>query len=210
MALASTTLSSAATASDHSIVVASATSVAAGRRVKVDAEIMEVTKGYVTASTTVPVLRGREGSAAAAHPVTATVVHGLASDFSDAPQAQVVTDGVIRPWRTESYTGATNTFSLPKSGENVHVILNGTTADTITFPVPTADMTGTRILVSSNGVAQHVLTFTGGLSGAGSSYDVITINATAPASFEFVAVNSLWHLLVQPSGTLTAIAGVLS
>jgi hypothetical protein len=113
-------------------------------------------------------------------------------------------------WRRISYTGASNTLVLPAPGENVHVVLNGTTADTFTIPIPTIDITGSRLLISSNAVSQHVITFTGGLSGAGGSYDVITINATAPASFEAVAIDGLWQLIVNPSGTLTNIAGVLS
>jgi len=210
MALASTTLAAAIGATDGSLTVASATSLAVGRYIRIDDEVMRVQSGYVTAATTVPVARGVNGTAASAHPVTATIVHGEAADFSGPGVTAFTTYQNIRPRRIVSYTGATNTLTLPVAGEDLHVILNGTTADTFTVPVPTAEMTGCRLMISSNGAAQHVLTFTGGLSGAGSSYDVITINATAPASFEFVAVDSLWHLLVQPSGTLTAIAGVLS
>lgn len=210
MALASTTLAAAIGASDGSLTVASATSLAVGRYLRIDDEVMQVQSGYVTAATLVPVARGVNGTAARAHPVTATIVHGAAADFPAPGVTAFTTYQNIRPRRTVSYTGATNTFVLPVAGEDLHVLLNGTTADTITFPVPTADLTGCRVLISSNAVAQHVLTFTGGLSGAGNSYDVITINATAPASFEVVAVAGLWHLIVNPSGTLTNIAGVLS
>jgi hypothetical protein len=209
MALATTTLSAAATAIDKTITVALATSFAPLRIVRVDDELMQVTKDYVS-GLLVPVLRGISGTAASAHPTTATVVHGLASD-NLAPSAQAVVTMPYAPiWRRISYTGAANTLVLPAPGENVHVILNGTTADTFTIPIPTIDITGSRLLVSSNAVSQHVITFTGGLSGAGGSYDVITINATAPASFEAVAIDGLWQLIVNPSGTLTNIAGVLS
>jgi hypothetical protein len=210
MALATTTLSAAITATAGELVVASATSVAAGRLMKIDQEMMQVTADYVS-GTTVGVLRGVGGTAAKAHTITSTITHGLASDFQT-PGAQAVTSyPTIRPWVQLSYTGAANTLVLPTAGENIHVILNGTVADTFTIPVPTADMTGTRLLISSNGVAQHLLTFTGGVCGAGASYDVITINATAPASFEFVAVDSLWHSVCGAaiSGTTTAIAGAI-
>jgi hypothetical protein len=210
MALATTTLSGAITASANVLTVAAATSLAKGRFLRIDDEMMQVSKGYVAASTSVPVIRGVSGTAALAHATSASITHGDANDFPIPAVSATVTYQNIRPRRMVSYTGATNTFVLPVAGEDVHVILNGTTADTITFPVPTKDLTGCRLLVSSNGVAQHVLTFTGGLSGAGSSYDVITINATAPGTFEFVAVEGLWQLVVQPSGTLTNIAGVLS
>jgi hypothetical protein len=210
MALATTTLSAAITATAGEITVASATSVAAGRLLLIDQEVMQVTKGY-SSGTTVPVVRGRDGTAAVAHTITSTVTHGLPEDFQPPGAQAMVRRPTQRPWKQVSYTGATNTLVLPAEGENLHVILNGTTADTLTIPVPTADMTGTRLLISSNGVAQHLLTFTGGLCGAGASYDVVTINATAPASFEFVAVDSLWHSICGAaiSGTTTAIAGAI-
>jgi hypothetical protein len=211
MALATTTLGAAITASAGELTVASATSIAAGRFLLIGREMMQVTKGYVAASTTVPVLRGVGGTAARAHAITATVTHGAPDDFQTPGAQAVTTQPTVRPWKTESFTGTPNTFVLPAGGENVHVILNSTTADTFTVPVPTADMNGTFLLISSNGVAQHLLTFTGGLSGAGASYDVITINATAPASFLFVAVDSLWHSVCGAAvgGTTTNIAGVI-
>jgi hypothetical protein len=212
MAFATTTLSAAVTATAKEIVVASATSVAAGRLVLIGREMMQVTKGYVAASTTVPVLRGQGGTASRAHPTTATVIHGDATDFQTAGAQAVTGQPAARPWKTESFTGTPNTFVLPAGGENVHVILNGTTADTFTVPVPTADMNGTFLLISSNGVAQHLLTFTGGVCGAGASYDVITVNAAAPASFLFVAVDSLWHSVCGAAigGTTTNIAGTIA
>ena len=60
MAFATTTLSSAVGTSDISIVVASATSFAAGRLLIVDQELMQVTQAY-SSGTTIPVLRGRDG-----------------------------------------------------------------------------------------------------------------------------------------------------
>ena len=209
MALVTTTLAAAATATATNITVALATSFAPLRIVRVDDELMQVTQSYVS-GVLVPVLRGISGTAASAHPTGATCIHGLASD-NLAPSAQAVVTMPYAPiWRRISYTGASNTLVLPAPGENVHVVLNGSTADTFTIPIPTIDITGSRLLISSNAVSQHVITFTGGLSGAGGSYDVITINATAPASFEAVAIDGLWQLIVNPSGTLTNIAGVLS
>jgi hypothetical protein len=212
MALATTTLSAAITADAKQLTVASATSVAAGRLLIIDREMLQVTSGYVAASTTVPVLRGVGGTAAAAHVITSTIVHGAPADFQTPGAQAFTTQPTVRPWKTVSFTGTPNTFVLPAGGENVHVILNGTTADTFTVPVPTADMNGTFLLISSNGVAQHLLTFTGGVCGAGASYDVITVNAAAPASFLFVAVDSLWHSVCGAAigGTTTNIAGTIA
>ncbi len=211
MALATTTLSAAVAASDVSIVVASAASVAAGRVLIVDQEIMKVASSY-SSGTTIPVLRGQDGSVTAAHKVTANVTHGLASDFANPTAQTVVTYPTVRARVVTSITATTSTLTLPPAGSDLFVVLNGTAAITLTIPVPTKDMDSCEITFASNGVAQHILTFTGGLSGAGSSYDQVTINATAPAAFRAVACNGLWLAVCGPaiSGTTTAIAGVIS
>jgi len=210
MAFAETTLSSACGLLDTNIVVASATSVAAGRLVLIDQEMMQVVQTY-TSGTTVPVVRGRDGTVQSAHVVTARVVHGLASDY-DAPAAQTTTTyPLVRARQVVSIT-ATSTLTLPSAGEDLMVILNGTAAITLTIPVPTTDMDGCELSIVANGVAAHLLTFTGGLSGAGAGYDVITINATAPAAFKFVACNDLWLVYCAPAmgGTVTNIIGSIA
>ena len=210
MALAITTLASAVIVDDSSIVVASATSVAAGRLIRVDDEWMKVGQAYVS-GTTVPVLRGQQGSAVLAHVTTANVVHGLASDFNVPPAgaAQGVTVPSQRARRVTSIT-ATSTLTLPIAGQDLVVILNGTAAITLTVPVPTKDLDGCLLWIASNGAAAHVPTFTGGLSGAGGSYDAITINATAPILLgPFMAVNGLWQMACGPAmtGTVTNLVG---
>lgn len=207
MALVTTTLSTALALTDNVMVVASATSFAAGRIVTIDQEVLQVAQNY-TSGTTIPILRGREGSVQAAHKVTANVNHGLASDFST-PQAQtVVTYPVVRGTQLISIT-ATSTLDLPKGGTDLRVILNGTSVIALTIPVPTKDMDGVELSIVGNGVAAHTLTFTGGLSGAGASYDVITVNATAPSAYKFIACNGLWLIYCGPAlgGTVTNIIG---
>lgn len=89
MAYTTTTLSSAVTVTDTSIVVASATSFAVGNRIIIDGEEMTVAKGYVS-GTTIPVLRGQNGTATAAHASGAGVMQGIgAADFAS-PGAQQV------------------------------------------------------------------------------------------------------------------------
>ena len=215
MALVRTTLSSAcaggSSAPDKNIVVASATGFSAGYRIEVDGEVMRVAKSYVS-GTTIPVLRAQEGTFAEAHNATAGVVCGVASDFpSQAPQTVVQKPYAGRA-RTIHSISASATITPPVDGSDLLLILNGTNALTVTVAVPTKDMDGCELTIVSNGVAQHLLTFTGGLSGAGTSYDVITINATAPAAFRFIACNSLWMAICGPaiSGTTTAIAGAIA
>ena len=208
MAFATTTLSSAVLTTDTSIVVASAASFAAGRLLIVDQELMQVTQGY-SSGTTIPVLRGRDGTVTSAHAKTANVTHGLASDFASPGAESNITYPTIRPVIVTSVTTTPSTLTFAPSGCDQRVILNGTAAITLTIPVPTKDMDGQEISFVSNGVAAHLLTFTGGLSGAGSSYDVVTINATAPAAFKVIACNGLWMCFCGPAmgGTVTNLIG---
>lgn len=210
MAFAETTLASACALLDTNIVVASATSIAAGRLVKVDSEMMQVTKAYVS-GVTVPVIRGQDGTVQAAHVTTARIFHGDAADFDTPAPPTVTTYPQVRARNLVSIT-ATSTLALAPAGSDLMVILNGTSVIALTIPVPTTDMDGSELSIISNGVAAHTLTFTGGLSGAGSSYDVITINATAPAAFKFVACNDLWYWYCQApgGGTVTNIIGSIA
>jgi len=211
MALVRTTLAAAVAVGDTAITVASATSVAAGRLVLVDQELMRVTQGYVS-GVLVPVLRGLGGTKTAAHVITAGVVHGAQSDFAT-PSAQTLVNYPVagRAVEVRSIT-ATQSIELPVPGSDLRLILNGTSVIAVTIPVPTLDMDGTELTIVSNGAAAHTLTFTGGLSGAGASYDVITVNATAPACFKFVAANALWMAVCAPpmGGTVTNIIGSIA
>ena len=211
MALATTTLSVAVALADTSIVVASATSVAAGRLVLVDQEMMKVMQSYVSGTTTVPVQRGIDGSATVAHKITANVTHGAATDFATPSAQEVVTYQASRAVVVQSIT-ATSTLTLPAAGTDLRVILNGTSVITLTVPVPTKDMDGTTLMIIGNGAAAHVLTFTGGLSGAGTSYDVVTVNATAPIAMQCVACNGLWNAFaaIPIAGTVTNITGTVA
>jgi len=208
MAFANTTLSSAVALTDNVIVVASAASVAAGRLVLIDQEVMQVTQGYVS-GTTVPVLRGRDGSATAAHVVTAAVKHGLASDFAlPAPQT-IVTYAVARPVQVTSTTATTLTLTLPPAGTDMRVIVNSTSAATITIPVPTKDMDGTELWLVSTTVAAHVPTFTGGLGGVGSGYTALTVAAGAQLCIHAIAAGGTWNIPSAPAwtGTVTKVTG---
>ena len=208
MALATTTLSSAVAVDDTSVVVASATSFDAGRLVLVDQEVMQVAQNY-TSGTTVDVLRGVNGSASVAHVITSNVVHGDATDFSTAASQEIVGYQASRATVISSIT-ATGTLTLPKAGTDARVILNGTSVIALTVPVPTKD--GTLLTIVGNGVAAHTLTFTGGLSGAGTSYDVITTNSAAPIAFTAIACNGLWNSFVATpmAGTVTNITGTVA
>lgn len=210
MALAETTLAAAVTELDKSVTLASATSVAANRLIRVGDEVMKVTTAYVTGETETPVLRGQDGTKAQAHPSGARVTHGDAADYS-APATGTHTTfpiaGRARETKTYSASGA---ITMPKPGNDMLAILNGTSVLAMTLANPTKDMDGCVLTVAGNGVAAHTVTYTGGFGGAGSSYDVLTQNASAPAGFSLIAINELWYLYPAVTGTLTNNAWALT
>jgi hypothetical protein len=210
MALAKTTLASPLGVNDVSMVVASTVNLSAGRLAEIDQETVQVAQGYTGQSTTVPILRGREGSATAAHKAGANVSHGVAGDFSaPAPQA-VVSNAVQRPRVTISVS-ATGTLALPFGEADTDVILNGTTPITLTIPPPTLDADTSRLTIYGNGAAAHVLTFTGGLGASGAGYTTVTNNAGGPTALQAVAANGAWVPFTAGAltGTVTKIvAGI--
>jgi hypothetical protein len=210
MSLVNTTLSAAITKNSSEIVVASATSLAAGRLVLIDDEFMEVTKSYVSASTTAPVLRGRLGTKAGAHAASAKVTHGLASDY-DTPAAQAVTVNQFqRVTRIVSYS-ASGAITLPDQGEDVIAVLNGTDALAMTIADPGRDIDGSSLTILAAGAAAHTLTFASGLGGASTSYDVLTLNGSGLAGTKVYAVGGYWisPVMTAMAGTLTNITATI-
>lgn len=214
MALATTTISSAVAITDNTIVVASATSVAAGRLLRCDSEWMQVGQAYVS-GTTVPVLRGRDGSAVLAHTADSNVVHGLASDFSTPPPGSslAVTLPASRPRRVVTYR-ATGAITLPIAGEDLVVLLTGTSALTMTLAAPTADLDGTLVWIFSNAKNASTIQFAGtvGIGNAGSSYDIITLQNAGNVGVCVMAVNAFWNICAAPAltGTTTAIGAAIA
>lgn len=199
MALAETTLSAAAAANDRSIVVASATSIVAGRILQVDGEFMKVTQDYVS-GTTVGVRRGQDGTSQAAHVSGARVVHGDAADFTTAEGAWTSVPFVKTVKRVAYETTAS--MALPAPGQDLFVVMHGS-AFTLTVPVPTKDLDGCEVTFVGASAAAYVLEFTGGLNGAGAGYETIT-NASSSPAFKVVAYNETWHNLVAGGLTGTA------
>lgn len=213
MALTETTLSSECSATANSIVVASATSVAAGVRIVIDGEVMYATRAYSNASTTVPVLRGQEGTEPVLHPSGAAVEHGAKDDTEWGAQgaqsvAQLLQAG--RPKDIVSYS-ASGAIALPDPGTDRLVILNAvsTTVLAMTLAVPTKAMDGCKLTICSrNGTGAHTITVASGVNGAGSSYDVFTFPA-GPVMIELTALDSLWYTSTHPAwtGTVTLLVG---
>jgi len=198
---------------DNSIVVASATSVASGRLIRIDEEWMEVAKNY-SSGTTVPVLRGQQGSATLAHVSSANVVHGLASDFS-VPPAGVgasVTLPAARARRVMSYV-ASGAIAHPLAGEDMVAVIMGTSALAMTIALPTKDLDGCILWVFGNAKSATTLDFTtAGIGNAGSSYDIITLQTGGNVGVQLMAVNGFWIIPSAPAitGTTTAIGSAIA
>lgn len=213
MAFAETTLSSACGANDKVLVLASATSVAVGRLLRIDDEMFKVTKDYDGTSTTVPVIRGQEGTAQLAHVVTARVVHGTAADWGANGAGSAVTYPPAGRSRVlTSITATPSTLTLAPAGVDQIVVLNSSAAITLTIPVPTKDKDGDFLFIVNNTGAAHVPTFTGGLGGAGTSYDAVTFNATGKLFLMALACDETWQSVCAPAmgGTVTNIIGSIA
>lgn len=213
MALTETSISAACAATDTSLTVAAAGTIAIGMAITVDDEQMTVTKAYVAASTTVPVLRGQNGCLPVAHGINAAVEYGLASDAewgASAAQtsAQFLIGGRARQMR--SY-GASGAITLPDPGADGFAILNAvsTTVLAMTLALPGKAHDGCVLTIASrNGTGAHTITLAAGLNGAGANYDVFTFPA-GPVMIQLVALDQFWYAVACPAwtGTVTLLTG---
>lgn len=209
--LAATTLSAAVGVSDTTIVVASATSFVAGGVVKIDGELMKVGSSYVS-GTTIPVSRGRDGTATKAHVSSALVTFELPSDITSfqAPQTAVQWPNIVA--RTVESYSASGAITLPSPGQDKIVFLNGTSALAMTIANPTADLDGSIVYVLSNAKGAHTLTVGGssGVGNGGSTMDVGTYNTTEATGCALMAANGFWVLWANGIGSSgTQVAGVV-
>lgn len=211
MALVRTTLSAAVGVDDTQLTVASATGFGKNYLVQVGDEIMQQSAEAV--GTVVPVIRGVHGTYNRPHPITAGVTAGVGSDFAGPAPAQVDAYPLGGRRRDKKSYTAAGAITLPTPGTDMVALLNGTTILAMTVAAPSKDMDGDLLYIAGNGAAAHTVTFTGGLSGAGASYDVITVNATAPVLLgPFMAVNEKWQapVAVPMAGTVTNVTATVA
>jgi hypothetical protein len=211
MTLATTTLSTALTGegplAETSIVVASATSMAAGRIIRmggVGGERMLVAKAYTVGSTTVPVIRGWDGSVPKTWPASANVVHGEPSDFASNPVGSTTSISNFSTVTAKQYSASgAITFG---DAAITYVQLIGTSTLTMTLALPTKDQDGQVLHVHGNAKSQStVATTTAGFANAGASYDTYTFQNAGDVGFSVMAVNGFWNVLNTPiTGTSTA------
>jgi len=210
MAKTTTTLNGAIALDATLIKVTSGTGFGKGKQLKIDDEWLLQTADADAASTTlIPAKRGQNGTAAKAHPTGANVTVGAGSDFDGStvatPQAYPLAG---RQRRAASYSAA-GAIALPSPGTDMVAVLLGTGTEAYSIAAPTKDMDGDMLLVLAGGAGAKVITVTGGISGAGANYDVVTLNATAVAGFMLFACNGLWIAPFQPAmgGTVTNLIG---
>lgn len=201
MALTTTTLSAAVAVNDNSIVVTSATSFVAGMFIKIDDEVLQIAKNYVS-GTTIPVSRGQEGTVTALHRATANVTIFLASDEVGASPQTVAQWPAVKARRMLSYSAA-GAITMPNPGEDMDAVINGTGALAMTLASPTKDMDGCRLTVIANGKAAHTVTLTAGFGANTTASDVMTFHATQTTSFTCVACNGVWVLVGFVAGAAT-------
>lgn len=207
MAFTTTTLSANVAVNDTTIVVASANGFAAGSQVLIDGEVLKVVQTYVS-GTTIPVLRGLNGTVTSAHQLTANVTVGLGSDFADATPFTTVTYPTVRARTITSYTTA-GAITLPTAGSDAVAIINGTATIAMTVAQPTKDMDGDLLIIVGNGKSASTVTFPSatGIGNAGGSYDVLTFQNAGQVCVSFIAANGVWCLF---SGVLTGTSTALS
>lgn len=206
MAFTTTTLTGAVVVNQNSVNVTAATGFAAGLLFKIDDEMFEVQDGYVS-GLVIPCLRGREGSATAAHASGANVRVGLATDWAGtAPQTTVSYPSAAKA-RVLTSISVTGALPLPTPGNDLCVILNGTTIIAATLANPTADMDGCILTICGNGKAAHTVTYTAGLGNVGAAADVLTFKADQTQAVQLIASGGFWNGLGTVAGAAT-IAGV--
>lgn len=213
MALTTTTLNGAIGVDDVSLRVTSGTGFGKGKYILLDDEkLLQSADADAASPTIIPVIRGVNGSVAAAHVTSANVTVGTGAEFT----GEAVTTPLGYPLagrerRKRSYS-ASGAITLPSPGTDMVAILNGTGALAMTVAAPTKDMDDSLLFVVANGAAAHTVQFTGGLSLAGGSYDILTSNASAPVLYMVMACNGAWiaPVAVAMTGTVTNVTAGLA
>lgn len=204
MALTTTTLAAACAKNDKTISVTSATGFAAGNLVKIDIEVMQVTKDYVS-GTSVGVLRGLDGSEQIAHVSGVNVNTYLGTDAANDAPGGPSTSFPTQPAQDLRSYAAAGAIALPFAGRNMVAQIIGTGALAMTLANPTKDLDGSLLIIVGNGKAAHTVTYTAGLGNGGSALDVLTFAAGGQQSLWLIASNAIWVPQSVLAGTLTNI-----
>jgi hypothetical protein len=211
MAITSTTLSGAITASQTSFAVASATGITAPNfqtgagitLIQIDQEQMLVT---AINGTFVSVVRGYNGTAGAAHVSGALVQAGLLTDFAQLQenlsplQAQLA---IIAGYKQPAIflTGLADAIDPTKAG---FYVIKSAAADLMTLLAPTAKEEGNIIEIWSDAAFAHTLTATSLLAGGTALKTTGTFPAFRGAGIKLRACNLVWHVLSSGNGNVSS------
>jgi len=211
MSFVTPTLSAAVALNDTTVLLSALTSIVAGGLIRIDNEYMRVLSVPAAATTPVPVLRGQEGSAQVAHPISAQATFGLTpsnlgTDWTQPAAGQGVLGSGAPAVVYQSYS-ASGAITLPGPNQIMIAELNGTGALAMTVAAPTAAIRGSKLTIVGNGKAAHTVTFTTGLGAVGATADVATFKADQQQALEVIAAGVAWQPSANVAGAAT-IAGV--
>lgn len=187
MALVNTSLAGAMSAGATRVSLTSGTSVAVGRFLKVDAELMLVQSAVPDSTTQWNVMRGIAGTSAVAHVALAPAIHGAPADFTLPVGPPVV-----------SY-GADGAIAVPVV--DTLVLLTKATAAAMTLAAPAVDQTNT-VTIAGTVAAANTVTYTAGFYGDTTSSDVATFAAKVGASMTIRAQQGKWMVVALANVTL--------
>lgn len=186
MAITTTTLAAAFTATELRFKATAATGATVDGLVKIDQEFMVISAisgVYIDVRA-----RGALGTTAVAHNILAPVTFCLPADLP-APGAGVGTGLIDSPRDVVSY-GVAGAIALPKRDTVVLLTKASSAAMTLADPAGVPDGTFLTI-VGTNASAAHTVTLTTGYGGADTT-DVFTFPATVGASVTLMAYKGLW------------------
>ena len=201
MALTNTTLAAACGVSDTTIRVTAATGFADKQIIRVDAELLaQAGTPSTTSPTVIPVRRGLDGTAAAAHGILANVATGLASDFPAPPPGQIVALAPGDGRRTLGVDTTLATADFPAGPTTI--VLTKATAAAITLGAPSKAQDGLRITFLSATAAAHTVTYATGFYGDAGSSDIATFAAKVGASMTLEANGGAWGVIALGNVTI--------
>jgi hypothetical protein len=184
----STTLASAALASDRTIKLTSGTGAAVGMVVKMETEWSSVSAIAADGVTITLGLRGDKGSAALPHKALSAVQVGNAADFTlstplgSAQPIPYSTDAVV-------YYGASGAIAIPN--QDSIIFLNSTGVGVMTLAVPGTDIDGRKLIIQAATAAAHTVT-TPALGFKG-TVQIGTYGGAIGDNMTIIACKGLWN-----------------
>ena len=189
MSLTGTTLAGAVSASAQQLALTSGTglnliSPLQKLVLQIDQELMLVTD--ITKSPTVSVVRGWNGTAAAAHGKITPAIFGTPGDYGELMGAPAT-----------SY-GADGAITIPFG--NQFIVLAGSSALAMTLGDPPLNLNA-MVTIFSTIAAAHTVDYTAGFYGDTTSSNLATFAAKVGASFTIQALNGKWGVIAAANVT---------